>query len=378
MINNVSMPVSLSSMALPESQIDRPEGFQGSSKDTFVRDQEKDLRAEQSFREMGELFLAKKHKHKGPSKPRMPQTPQNPNNSQQPGKIKLPPAPPSDICDGGIFTFPGREGYQSDFLGISYDLPELGDSIKDHVSYRLDKPGECVLDYTHFSIVMNKDRRQCFYTAVNIDGTQSQSVKREGTWVIDGRIPREHQLGGEAYDANSLDRGHMVRRRDPAWGEAAKLGSVDTFVYTNAAMQCSGLNQKEWLALENHVLGSAQGQKMTVLTGPVFSETDRTFTNKGLIKPPTQIPEKFWKMVVWNDKTTGQLRGAAFVLSQTDILDKSNDLFKGGFEPGRFDVYQVPISQLEDMTDLHFAPVEDITQDAVRLSSDNDYAPLGL
>ena len=362
------------SYQLPESQVERPEGFQGTAKDSFVRDDGQELQKEQSFREMGELFLSKKKKHKHPQQNPVPQ---NPQDSQQPSQVKLPKTS-EGLNDGDIFMFPDREGYKTDFLGVDYALPTLGESIKDKAAYRTDKPGECVLDYTHFSLVMNQERKQCFYTAVNIDGTQGKSIARQGNWVIDGRIPREAQLGDEAYSANSLDRGHMVRRRDAAWGYDAKVGSSDTFCYTNAAMQCSGLNQKEWLALENHVLGSAQGQKMTVLTGPVFSDKDRTFTNHGQIKNPTQIPEKFWKMVVWQDDKSGELKGAAFVLSQSDILDRSHDLFQGGFKPGKFEVYQVPIDQLEQMTDLHFAPCQDITGEAVKLTAVDNYTPTGL
>ena len=114
---------------------------------------------------------------------------------------------------------------------------------------------------------------------------------------------------------------------------------------------------------------------MTVLTGPVFSDSDRRFDNHGRVEGGTQIPEKFWKVVVWNDEKSGELKQCAFVLSQSDILDRSGDLFKGGFNPGRFSVYQVPMSQLEDMTDLHFGPAKDITTEATRLTSANGYAP---
>lgn len=369
MISGISTPSC--SYQLPESQVERPEGFQGSSKDAFVRDDKKELEAEQSFRQMGELFLSHKHKnhHKGDHGQQ-----QRPGNAGDVGG----PQGSGEIGADGVSMFPNREGYRTDFLGIDYPMPELGDSIKDKASHLIGKPDEIELKYNHFSIVQNKERKQCFFTACNIDGTQSKNVKRSGSWVIDGRIPREDQLGDEAYADNDLDRGHMVRRLDPAWGSSAALSSSDTFVYTNAAMQHGNLNQKSWLDLENHVLGSARGQKMTVLTGPVFSETDRTFTNHGRINPPTQIPEKFWKVVVWRDDKSNQLKGAAFVLSQSDILDRDSGLFKGGFNPGQFGIYQVPISQLEDMTDLHFAPVDDITKQACELSSADGYTPQGL
>ncbi|MGR3198223.1 MAG: DNA/RNA non-specific endonuclease [Paracoccus sp. (in: a-proteobacteria)] len=40
-------------------------------------------------------------------------------------------------------------------------------------------------------------------------------LKRRGEWRLDGRLHPDHQVGNEVYRRNPLDRGHMVRRRDP-------------------------------------------------------------------------------------------------------------------------------------------------------------------
>lgn len=346
MINNISSSI-YTGAKVPESSIERPEGFQGSSRDVFVRDQARDYDAEKAFRDAGKLFQTRQ--------------------AAQSAEAEM----------EEVSMFPNRNGYDSSFLGKELALPTLGESIRDKASHLTNQPNETELTYTNFSIVMNKERKQCFYTACNIDGNQSQNIKRSGSWTIDGRIPREHQLGNEAYANNTIDRGHMVRRLDPCWGKQAQQANYDTFCYTNATMQCEGLNQKEWLQLENHVLDSAHGQKMTVITGPVFSDDDPKFDNHGQINPPTQIPEKFWKVVVWNDQKSGELKGAAFVLSQEDILNQSGDLFKS-FDPGRFGVYQVPVEQLENMTQLQFGEFSDITTNAVRLTADNNYAPANL
>ena len=45
-----------------------------------------------------------------------------------------------------------------------------------------------LLDYTHFSISMNKLRRLPFYTAVNIKGDKyKQSTRKEDPWSYDKR-----------------------------------------------------------------------------------------------------------------------------------------------------------------------------------------------
>ncbi|MGM9992278.1 MAG: DNA/RNA non-specific endonuclease [Candidatus Bruticola sp.] len=283
-----------------------------------------------------------------------------------------------------VSMFEGRNGYDKNFLGVELPLPGLGSSIKDKVAMRTDKPGECELTYTNYSVVMNKERKQCFYAICNIDGRASRAVKREGTWTLDGRIPRKYQLGDEAYGGNNIDRGHMVRRLDPCWGSNAKLAGEDTFSYCNSALQHGGLNKKEWLRLEDHVLNSARGsgQKITVITGPIFAADDPKFNNKGAMKEEVQIPLQFFKTVIWNEK--GSLKSASFILSQKDIIEGDSSLFKAkknkgkGFDPGEFKVYQVPQKEVERLTDLHFGNIGDITEKTMLLMADNNFAPHGL
>ena len=350
---------------ISESSIRRPEGFQGTGKDVFVHDDNAQFVKEQDFAKAGRLFQ---------SCQREAQPQANPEETQQTNIMSA----ASGVDIESVNMFEGRNGYDKSFLGVELPLPGLGDSIKDKVAMRTDEPGKSELTYTNYSVVMNKERKQCFYAICNIDGNSHQKVKRDGNWTIDGRIPREYQLGNEAYGGNNIDKGHMVRRLDPCWGDDPLRASRDTFSYCNATLQHGALNQKEWLCLENHVLDSAttgkEKQKLTVITGPIFSENDPKFDNKGRMKEATQIPMKFFKTVVWNDG--GKLKSASFVLSQEDIINKDHSLFKSkGVDPGRFSVYQVPQKQLEQMTDLHFGNIGDITEKPMRLTAENDYAP---
>ena len=351
---------------ISESSIRRPEGFQGTGKDVFVHDDNAQFVKEQDFAKAGRLFQ---------SCQREDQPQANPEETQQTNIMSA----ASGVDIESVNMFEGRNGYDKSFLGVELPLPGLGDSIKDKVAMRTDEPGKSELTYTNYSVVMNKERKQCFYAICNIDGTTHRDVKRSGSWSLDGRIPREYQLGNEAYADNNIDRGHMVRRLDPCWGKDPELASRDTFTYCNAALQHGGLNQREWLKLEDHVLGSAKGQKMTVITGPIFSKDDPKFDNNGMMDEPTQIPMKFFKTVVWNEK--GTLKSASFILSQKDIINNDSSLFKAkknkgkGFDPGEFKIYQVPQKEVERLTDLHFGNIGDITETAMCLSADNNYAP---
>ena len=83
-----------------------------------------------------------------------------------------------------------------------------------------------VLPYHHYSIVLNKERRLAFFSAVNIDGATHfrEDLKRQSDrWFYDPRRLREEQTGEEVYASNPLDRGHLVRRLDPRLGATLEV-----------------------------------------------------------------------------------------------------------------------------------------------------------
>lgn len=70
---------------------------------------------------------------------------------------------------------------------------------------------------------MNKERGLAFWVGVNIDGAlhswRKDLARTKDKWFFDPRIPQFEQVGEEVYSKNALDRGHLVRRLDPAWGQ---------------------------------------------------------------------------------------------------------------------------------------------------------------
>lgn len=232
-------------------------------------------------------------------------------------------------------------GYDPKFLGDDYEVP--------HPKFRSDeqdiallKDGSKVLHYTHFSIVMSKSRRLAYYTVVNINGNQLRSIQRNDKWYLDPRIEIEYQCGPELYKNNPLDRGHLVRRSDPIWGDAAEKANKDTFHFTNCAPQHSDLNQKIWLDLENYILDNAENWnlKVTVFTGPVFREDDIVYRG-------VKIPSEFWKIAIMV-KEDGNLSATAYLQTQKDLIENLE------FNYGEYKTYQVPISRIETITGLNF------------------------
>jgi len=240
------------------------------------------------------------------------------------------------------------DGYDVAFLGEQNRIPhpELRNDLKEDIAHLFS--GGYVLDYTHFSIVMRKSRRLAFYAAVNIDGKQQKNIRREkDSWYFDARLNRDYQVGPDLYRNNDIDRGHLVRRRDPVWGNRAKEANEDTFHFTNCAPQHKDLNQRTWLELEDYILNNAivHQLKVTVFTGPIFKGNDKWY--RGI-----QLPEEFWKIVVMVKKD-GLLSATAYLQTQKDFIGKLQ------FSYGSYGTYQVAVSHIEYLTGLDFGVLRD-------------------
>lgn len=217
------------------------------------------------------------------------------------------------------------------------------------------------LDYTHFTVLLDPDRRLAAATGVDIDGAALLDLGRDDDWHLDDRVPVEEQAGPELYARNDLDRGHLVRRRDPVWGpvEIARQANVDTFCYTNAAPQAADFNQslELWNGLEDLVLeyASAGRRRLSVFTGPVFADTDPLYRG-------VQIPRRFWKVAAWSND--GALAASGYLLDQSAQLDDLDlgrssaidDTHDATAVPslGPFRTFQLPILDLANLTGLDF------------------------
>ena len=317
-----------------------------------------------------------------------------PGNDHRPA-----PASPAAPDDGGAEAALAREGegFKADFLDNHViELPRLLSArhkditaLKEPHKYPGAKLGE--LQYTHFSVVMNKDRKMAFFGACNVDGTSlfgigssnqkvreyaQQNVaifaaKAEGahSWLPDRRIdktdqtiekwytgknklvPRSGSDDADRYIATAdFDRGHIVRRTEPIWGDkqAGREANRQTFHHANACPQQPRFNQdkdrhpsdisageekRSWYGLEVAVLRAATDDdtKMNVFTGPFFEDTDPVYGPGKTGGGNRKIPLTYWKVIVWEDKD-GELRSLAMKASQGFTLEKSAAETAGGAE----------------------------------------------
>lgn len=252
-----------------------------------------------------------------------------------------------------------RNGYDSGFLGdtaeLNVPLPKLSAALQSKAAAVDGATGseKYVLKYTNFSVVMNRERRLAFYTATNIDGATIRRIKRKGdSWFYDPRIPHEAQVGNELYRDNDLDRVHLTRRLDPAWGEKFKQAEEDTFFFTNCTPQHHLFNTKTWLSLEDYLLETAETKdfRASVFTGPIFSGEDRLYEFRLKDKSIDRIliPLQYWKVVVMVNAGTESLSATAYMISQKDLISRLEFVF------GRFKTYQLPIQTIENLTGLDF------------------------
>ena len=233
-------------------------------------------------------------------------------------------------------------GYDPEFLGPSVPLPVPAQTVRELAS-------------THFTVLLDPQRRLAAATAVNIDGARLVDLERGDDWYLDPRVPVDEQAGPGLYARNDLDRGHLVRRRDPVWGEpaVARRANLETFAYPNAAPQASAFNQGEllWVGLEDHVLEYArtQGSRLSVLTGPVLADDDPVYRGVG-------IPRLFWKVAAWSPDT-GRLSATAFVVDQSPFVTRLQAAPQDVEPLGPFRTFQVPVADVEHLTGLDLGPL---------------------
>lgn len=247
-----------------------------------------------------------------------------------------------------------RNGYDPFFLGSSIEipLPKLSLELEDQLLMSDSLRDGYIADYIHYSLAMNSQTKQAFYSAANLDQDDFKQVKGR-RWFLDPRIGKENQVGNEAYRRNEWDRGHLTRRTAVTWGSTyeARRASNDSCSYANASLQHENFNQDEWRVPERIVaeFDKDKNNRLTVFTGPLFSCFDRWFHQNGM-EQPIRIPSGFWKVIAYIDKETDDLECQAYLMYQ----DSNFILDKRGQHSLDIKNYQVTISEIEKLTGLEF------------------------
>lgn len=264
---------------------------------------------------------------------------------------------PSDYIDeteAVAADYNNRKGYAPAFLGKKFtvELPEVTRDAGDVLDFESGGATDTELRYEHFSVVMSRSRRMCFFSACNIDGQQSRKTTRVA-WKWDPRIPKSQQIMKECYGSPPrFSRGHMTRREDPAWGTPteAKRGNEDSMHVTNVTPQMQAFNSPIWLALEDYALQHARedDMKISVFTGPYFGRKDPDMYG-------VRIPFAFWKIIAFIHDETGKLCATGYEMNQESTLQPEEEFVFGPFTSTHLKVAtQVPIRSIEARSGIGF------------------------
>jgi endonuclease G len=314
-------------------------------------------------------------------------------------------------------NYPARTGYDSQFLGdgaLKIPLPKTVGPASSVLTFKQGSKITSVLNYWNYSVVMHRVRHLALFSAVNVDaGLRPNGAGRDGDrWYTDKRIPAANQIGAEFYGAqtkfeldrtrNPFDRGHLSRRLDVQWGEAAataKRNGDDSFHWTNCSPQHWQFNQgkKRWLGLEDYVIATFAHDtgRACVVNGPVFDAPLSMRGPDGRVAPQLQgkqhkdptfgsvsIPKLFFKIVATRG-ASGNLVAAAFLMSQEDFL-LGVDRLKGMpaspqeiLSTAEARLYQVTVEDIERLTNLDFGVLKaadsiaaEVSQRSPRLITD--------
>jgi endonuclease G, mitochondrial len=258
----------------------------------------------------------------------------------------------------------GFEGYAPSFIepGVAsflIPLPKITNAAPGTIAKL--KDGSDLLKYRNFTVQMREDRRLPYYSAVNVDGAATFSIKGpRPPWSFDDRMDRKFQIKDECYGNESdgkFSRGHMTRREDPNWGktrEEAVISNQHTFFVTNACPQIQPFNAGIWLSLEDHALEHCDEDDMriSVFTGPIFRDAP---PNPDPDYFGVKVPVEFWKIIAFKHDETKQLTATGYRMSQRNLLPTLEE-----FVFGQFSESQVTIRFIERATGLSFGRLRDL------------------
>ncbi|MEO0973980.1 MAG: DNA/RNA non-specific endonuclease, partial [Pseudomonadota bacterium] len=163
--------------------------------------------------------------------------------------------------------------YDEAFLGEGHVVPIP--VPKDRALAASFAQGE-VIDYLHYSLLINQQRSMAAVVAINMDRAATLSLRREAVdFIVDPRLPRAIQRDNFLYQNNGWDRGHLVAPAFIAWGD----GKVDAPIayqqavsfYSATAPQHANFNRTTWLSIERYFQEgfAPTAQRIVVFAGPV-------------------------------------------------------------------------------------------------------------
>lgn len=258
-----------------------------------------------------------------------------------------------------IFSDPDipLNGYDLDFLGAPVSLPVLSEA-NSALAFEQGRR----IDYLNFSLVLNKQRRMAFFTAVNLDRDFLRVLPRtlQSLRAIDPRIPPDAQMSLDWAGGKGIVIGRLASRAAILWGNvfpdnqamAAEIADRVADVMTNAVPRYERFSRGVWAGLESWTLADHNplARRVSVFTGPLFSVDDAVIDGQA-------VPRAFWSVVVSAVPDYQQmLVGGAYAVDVFLIPQVGDGIDEQINVETRFDaaLYRISIAELEQMAGLQF------------------------
>jgi endonuclease G len=181
-------------------------------------------------------------------------------------------------------------------------------------------------------------------------------------WFDDPRIDEDevcHDTWYLSSGMNIFQRGHLVKRTDPSWGNADKAmkGQADTFHFLNCSPQHSKFNpnKSKWAGIEDWITNTSDDEniRVSVFSGPVFEDDDKPMHG-------IQIPKAFWKVVCWVEDS--ELQAVALLADQSDLIKGMSEAIGSeamGEVPEKLQEFHTSVSHISEITGLDFGKLVD-------------------
>jgi endonuclease G, mitochondrial len=245
----------------------------------------------------------------------------------------------------------GRDvGFDREFLrGKKLDLPQPGNGeVRSDLQATL--AGDTTRHCTHFSLAMSKSRKLCRWVAWNISAADHDKTTVRN-FKLDPEYDGDSQVGGDFYERNKLDQGHIAAFADVSWGAAreAERARDQSCYFTNITPQLDSFNRSNlkgiWGQLEAAIAreNDVTDKRLSVFGGPAFAANDVLYHD-------ILVPHDFWKVVAYVED--GVLKAKAFQMTQRNLEDELEELILEDYR-----MYQRRVDELAGELGLDLGPL---------------------
>ena len=207
-----------------------------------------------------------------------------------------------------------------------------GEKLPEEILFGIPAESDQVITRKGFSLGYSYKYRQAVWVAYILteENLQMKKVKRISSFRVDPAV-RYAPVRPKDYAKTGYDKGHLAPAADMAWSLHTMKNS---FFMSNITPQTAGCNRGIWKRLEKNIRKWAvREKKLCIVTGPIFSNTDRKMGNTSI-----PVPAAFYKVIY---DMTEPVKMIAFIIPNASSKKR---IFS----------FAVPVDSVEEVTGYDF------------------------